>query len=98
MLTNVAFTTAASLKHNFPNHPENNERVPAIVEALRSAKLLERMTEITNPAAAKLEQVTEVHQADYVQELIERLDSNPTYLDSAPTYFCLLYTSPSPRD
>ena len=87
MLTNVAFTTAATLKHNFPNHPENNERVPAIVEALRSAKLLERMTEITNPAAAKLEQVTEVHQADYVQELIERLDSNPTYLDSAPTYF-----------
>lgn len=87
MLTNVAFTTAFSLKHNFPNHPENNERVPAIVDALRSAKLLERMTEIINPAAANLEQVAEVHQADYIQELIERLDSNPTYLDSAPTYF-----------
>ena len=87
MPTNIAFTTAASLKHNFPNHPENNERVPAIVEALRSAKLLGRLTKIIDPAAATLEQVTEVHHADYIQGLVERLDYAPTYLDPAPTYF-----------
>ena len=86
MLGSVAFTAVPSPEHNIPGHPEHNGRVPAIIDALRTAKLLEHLDEISEPTPATIEQVATVHHADYIQKLCEQADSAPAYVDSAPTY------------
>ncbi len=86
MPRSVAFTAATSLEHNNLGHPEHNGRVSAIIDALRAAKLLEHLTEISDPPPATIEQVATVHESDYIQHLCVQADSAPGYVDSAPTY------------
>ncbi len=86
MPASVAFTAVPSLEHNDPGHPEHNGRVTAIMGALRSEKLLQRLIELSEPAPATIEQVATVHQADYIQQIYEKAHSAPAYVDPAPTY------------
>ena len=86
MPANVAFAAVPSLEHNDPSHPEHNGRVPAILEALRAANILERLVEISDPDPASIAQVTAVHHPDYIRKLREHVRSAPVYVDPAPTY------------
>ncbi len=86
MPANVAFAAVPSPEHNDPSHPEHNGRVPAILEALRAANILERLVEISDPDPASIAQVTAVHHPDYIRKLREQVRSAPVYVDPAPTY------------
>ncbi len=86
MPANVTFAAVASPEHNVPGHPEHNGRVPAILEALRTANLLDRLVEISDPDPASIAQVTAVHHPDYIRELCEQVRSAPAYVDPSPTY------------
>lgn len=90
--TKLLFASAPALGHAWPGHPESNERVPAILEALEAGGLTPEalgsdMVELRGAPAATQEQLLRVHSAPFLRNfaLLARMKAPCTY-DSAPTY------------
>jgi acetoin utilization deacetylase AcuC-like enzyme len=83
--TTIAYCSVPSPGHDFPDHPENASRVPAIMDALEEAQLLSDMTEL-KCAAAKIAQVQTCHLAEYIEALELYGMRGDGYIDDAPTY------------
>jgi len=76
-----------SPEHTFSGHPENANRIPAILAAIEQDTLLaSRLTLHASPPAASDEQLAAAHSPDYVQALREAMKEAPAYVDHAPTY------------
>ena len=84
----VAIVTSPEyLKHDFPDHPENAQRLRAIEAALDSPALgLRDFLVPLSPQPASLEQLNAAHHAGYIQGLKQAMARAPGYVDSAPTY------------
>jgi acetoin utilization deacetylase AcuC-like enzyme len=80
-------TSPEYLKHDFPEHPENAQRLRAIESALDSPALgLREFLTPLAPQPASLEQLAAVHDPAYIEGLRRAMDRAPGYVDSAPTY------------
>ncbi len=73
------------LKHDFPNHPENANRLRTIEGALATSGIRERLLTLA-PSPAARQQVTAVHIPEYVDALERVMAKAPGYIDAAPTY------------
>lgn len=92
----VIFAAAPALGHYQEGHPESNERVPSILEALERGKLTpefrgNEVLRIQNFKAASQEDVAAVHSLGYVKGLERAMqkaeDEGLIFLDnSGPTY------------
>jgi acetoin utilization deacetylase AcuC-like enzyme len=84
----VAIVTSPQyLKHDFPDHPENAQRLRAIETALDSPALgLREFLVPLAPRPADLDQIGAVHDLAYVEALRRAMARAPGYVDSAPTY------------
>ena len=82
----IAYAVVPSIAHNYPTHPENNKRVPAILGALRKAGLTTKLIELEDPHIATWEQLIIVHSPRYLDTLLESISKAPTIVDPAPTY------------
>ena len=84
----VAIVTSPDyLKHDFPDHPENAQRLRAIETALDSPALgLREFLVALDPQPASLEQLAAVHDLGYIEGLRRAMARAPGYVDSAPTY------------
>ncbi|MGH2522035.1 MAG: histone deacetylase family protein, partial [Anaerolineales bacterium] len=78
-------TSPEYLKHDFPDHPENAQRLRAIEAALDRSGLCERWVALSPQPAAR-EQVSAAHLRDYVETLEQVMGQAPGYVDMAPTY------------
>ena len=82
----VALVTSPNyLKHDFPDHPENANRLRVIEEALTTSGIRERLVTLA-PDPATRQQVTAVHIPEYVDALERVMAQAPGYIDTAPTY------------
>jgi len=84
----VAIVTSPEyLKHDFPDHPENAQRLRAIESALDSPALgLREFLVPLDPRPATPEQIGAVHDPAYIESLRRAMARAPGYVDSAPTY------------
>jgi len=84
----VAIVTSPEyLKHDFPDHPENAQRLRAIETALDSPALgLREFLVPLTPQPASQEQLAAVHDLGYIGGLHRAMARAPGYVDSAPTY------------
>lgn len=81
----IAFIPVASPAHDFPDHPENAARLPAILRAIEASRLAPHLTQL--PARpASLPELTRVHPAAYIEALERAMAEAPGYVDHAPTY------------
>lgn len=71
--------------HNDPDHPENAQRIPAILEVLQAAPTWANLRVVDAPPATEA-QLTRAHTPRYVARLAELMAEAPGYVDSAPTY------------
>lgn len=75
------------LTHDFPDHPENAERLRAIATALDSPALaLRDFIHTLDPAPATRAQIAAAHTPAYIDALERVMDQAPGYIDHAPTY------------
>jgi acetoin utilization deacetylase AcuC-like enzyme len=74
-----------SPSHDFPDHPEQATRVPAIVEALMADDLLADMVELDVTQATR-EQLLSCHTPSMLHDVERSTVLGPGYIDSAPTY------------
>ncbi len=81
----IAYCAVPSLAHDDPNHPENNARIPVILEALVEAGLLDGMA-VLDASPATPEQIASCHEPAYIAALERRVSWGPAVIDSAPTY------------
>ncbi len=84
-MTSVVYSVVESLAHNEETHPENNQRVTAIVGALQAYGLTEQLTKLPY-APALVKQITRAHMPDYLDALKAVMEKAPGHLDHAPTY------------
>ena len=84
----VAIVTSPDyLKHDFPDHPENAQRLRAIESALDSPALgLREFLRPLDPTPATREQIAAAHHPAYIDALERVMDQAPGYIDAAPTY------------
>jgi acetoin utilization deacetylase AcuC-like enzyme len=76
------------LRHDTgPDHPERPERLTAIVERLRRAGLMERLTSIPF-GPATVDQLTAVHTAAYVERVRRTCAQGAPWVDDADTCIC----------
>ncbi len=68
------------LKHDTGNHPENKNRLIAIMRLLEETGALEKLTDIL-PQKATIDQVKYVHSTPYIQELQSRCQKGIDRLD-----------------
>ena len=74
------------LQHDFPDHPENAERLRALEAALDSPALALRDYLIPlTPRAATLDELTLAHHRLYIDALRDAMRQAPGYVDSAQT-------------
>jgi acetoin utilization deacetylase AcuC-like enzyme len=79
--------TALAPDHHDPSHPENAERVPAIVAALDADAALSPLITRNPPSPpAADEQIAAVHHPEYIVALRNAMRHAPGYIDPAPTY------------
>lgn len=71
--------------HDFPGHPENATRIPAIVRALESSALDTQWIRL-EPQPATREEIARVHPVAYIDALERAMAEAPAYVDYAPTY------------
>lgn len=71
--------------HDDPDHPENAQRIPAIVDVLHASPWHARFTWQT-AAPATESQLARAHTPRYLQRLAELMAEAPAYVDTAPTY------------
>ncbi|MDH5753552.1 MAG: histone deacetylase [Deltaproteobacteria bacterium] len=69
------------LSHDTGGHPENSGRLSAIMEALRTGGLLERLQAKT-PRQAVMEELAPIHDPGYVRRVEEAALSGRPYLDT----------------
>ncbi len=75
------------LLHDFPDHPENAERLRALEAALDSPALALRDYLIPlTPRPATMDELTLAHHRLYITALRDAMAQAPGYVDSAPTY------------
>ena len=67
------------LGHDTRDHPENSNRLRAILEALNGSKLIEELV-LIQPTNASLEQIGYVHQSQYIKE-VETVSGTEGWLD-----------------
>jgi acetoin utilization deacetylase AcuC-like enzyme len=80
-------TSPAYLKHDFPDHPENAERLRALEAALDSPALgLREYLVPLSPRSATVDEITLVHSPRYVDALRAAMAQAPGFVDTAPTY------------
>ncbi|MCC7361127.1 MAG: histone deacetylase [Anaerolineales bacterium] len=84
----VALVTSPTyVQHDFPDHPENAERLRALEAALDSPALALRDYLIAlTPRPATVDEVALAHHRPYITALREAMRQAPGYVDSAPTY------------
>ncbi len=80
------FVALPALAHDLPSHPENNQRVTAIMELLEQSELRDQLRELPSPKPATRQQIESVHVRDLYKQLKTAGAKGPTYVDSAPTY------------
>jgi acetoin utilization deacetylase AcuC-like enzyme len=77
----------ASTAHNHPSHPENANRIPAILAAIeRDAGLAGHYRLGLPSAAASGDILATVHDQAYISSLRAAMSRAPAYIDQAPTY------------
>jgi acetoin utilization deacetylase AcuC-like enzyme len=81
----TALITVPSAEHDFPGHPERAARIPAILAAIESDPIGADLRHL-EPRPATVEELTRVHQPDYVAALERVMAEAPGYIDPAPTY------------
>jgi acetoin utilization deacetylase AcuC-like enzyme len=81
----IAYASVPSLGHDMRDHPENAARVPAIIEALRDAGLLDSIAEL-DVSPAGLSEIESCHSAEYLDYLQRAAGRGGGYIDPAPTY------------
>jgi acetoin utilization deacetylase AcuC-like enzyme len=75
------------LKHSFPDHPENADRLRAIEAALDSPALgLREYLLPLAPRAATFDEIAAAHDLGYITSLRDAMAQAPAYVDHAPTY------------
>jgi acetoin utilization deacetylase AcuC-like enzyme len=83
----ATITSPLYLKHTFPDHPENAERLKAIEAALDSPALgLREFLVPLAPRPATIDEIGKAHSLDYVTGLRDAVRQAPGYVDHAPTY------------
>lgn len=86
MLKTAIFYDPVFLKHDTGAHPENPERLRAVIPALKSAPFADRLEWIT-PVPASCEQLEAVHDRSYIRFVEERCLAGAGSLD-ADTIIC----------
>lgn len=81
----IAFIPVASPAHDFPDHPENAARLPAILRAIDASRLAPHLAQLPARPATR-EELTRVHPAGYIEALERAMAEAPGYVDHAPTY------------
>lgn len=77
----------SSPEHDHPTHPENAKRIPAVLQGLdRDAELKPYLALVSGRAAASDDQISMVHDREYVEALRAVMSQAPAYIDQAPTY------------
>jgi acetoin utilization deacetylase AcuC-like enzyme len=80
-------TSPHYLKHDFPDHPENAERLRALEAALDSPALgLREYLVPLAPRSATVDEVVLAHDVRYVEALRAAMAQAPGFVDTAPTY------------
>jgi acetoin utilization deacetylase AcuC-like enzyme len=69
------------LEHTYPGHPENANRLTAIVENLADVQLLDRLDQIDVRPASE-EEVARVHSHSYIQQVRKVAERGGGHLDS----------------
>ncbi len=69
------------LKHDTGNHPENSERLEAILNYLKKKNLLKNLVSI-HPKKAKEKEIEYIHSPSYIQEVRELCKQGGGFLDS----------------
>ena len=82
---NIAYAEVPSYEHDFHDHPEHAGRVPAIMEALDAAGMLQDMEKL-DVSAASVEQIGTVHTRDHIAGVEHSAAQGAGYVDLAPTY------------
>ncbi len=67
------------LEHQTGMHPENPERLVAILKLLQENPIWERLIKVS-PIAAKMEDIYLVHESDYVADLEQQIKSGVDYV------------------
>ena len=87
----ILFTHQSCLLHEVAaGHPENPSRLK-VLEALFADDTFKDLERRDAPLGT-VEQIALMHSEQYIEEIIRAVPDNELL------YFCLLYTSPSPRD
>lgn len=74
-------TNAGCREHHIPGHPESQQRLVAIQEALESEDLLARLAHVHSPPAT-VAAVSAVHDPAYVQRIADIAERGGGYLDA----------------
>ncbi len=77
------------LKHNAEGHPEHKGRLESIMECFKRSELRDRIP-IEKPVRANIEDIGEVHDYQYIQEIKEFCEGGGGYLD--PDTYANSYT------
>ena len=81
----MLLTSVPSPAHDWPGHPENAARVPAILKVIQSSVINNQCMSV-EPRPATMEELTRVHPLEYVEALERVMAQAPGYVDHAPTY------------
>jgi len=69
------FVALPALAHDLPSHPENNQRVTAIMDLLEQSGLRDQLRELPSPKPATRQQIESVHVPDLYQQLKTAVDA-----------------------
>lgn len=71
----------AYLKHNTGNHPENSNRLTAIIKWIEKENLTEKLINLT-PIPATVEQISLIHDKEYIHSVKEACETGIISLDA----------------
>jgi acetoin utilization deacetylase AcuC-like enzyme len=74
------------LKHNFPNHPENSQRLIAIMNEINNSSIKNEL-EFVNPEILPDKLLYDVHTNEMIQQIKDMSNNNLSWIDM-DTYVC----------